>query len=108
MPRPFLILAFLILPHAAIAQNANPPAAPDTGTWQPPAGSRRYVTVEGIANPWIFDLVIAGGRVTGEVRQRPANPAGMETPAPFQVLNGTARGDTIALTIEANGGDRIV
>ena len=108
MPRPFLILAFLMLPHAAIAQNANTPAVRDTGTWQPPAGSRRYVAVEGVANPWIFDLVIAGGRVTGEARQRAANPAGMETSAPFQLLNGTARGDTIAFTIESNGGDRIV
>jgi len=106
MPRPFLILAFLMLPHAAIAQNAKT-AAPDTGTWQTPAGSRRYVAVEGVANPWIFDLVIAGGRVTGEARQRPANPAGMEASAPFQLLNGTSRGDTIAFTIESNGGDRI-
>lgn len=108
MPRLFLILAFLMLPHAAIAKNVNTPAAPDTGTWQTPAGSRRYVAVEGVANPWIFDLVIAGGRVTGEARQRPANTAGMEASAPFQLLNGTARGDTIAFTIESNGGDRIV
>jgi hypothetical protein len=108
MPRLFLIPAFLMLPHAAIAQNANSPAARDTGTWQTPAGSRRYVAVEGVANPWIFDLVIAGGRVTGEARQRQANPAAMEASAPFQLLNGTARGDTIAFTIESNGGDRIV
>lgn len=108
MPRPFLMLAFLTLPHAAIAQNANARPAPDTGAWQTPAGSRRYVTVEGIANPWIFDLVIAGGRVTGEVRQRAAKAAGMEAPAPFKLLNGTARGDSIAFTIESNGGDRIV
>src|SRR5262245_59991209 len=104
MPRPFFILAFLILPHDAIAENANAPAAPDTGAWQTPAGSRRYVTVAGIANPWIFDLVIAGGRVTGEARQR----GGKEASAPFQLLNGTARGDTIAFTIQSTGGDRIV
>ena len=107
MPRLFLILAFLMLPHATIAQNANPPAAPDTGTWQTPAGSRRYVAVEGVANPWIFDLVIAGGRVTGEARQRPANPAGMEASAPFQLLNGTARGDTNEFMHEINGGNRV-
>src|SRR6185503_9055686 len=104
MPRPYLILAFLMLPHAAIAQSANAPAAPDIGTWQAPAGSRRYVAVEGTANPWIFDLVITGGRVTGEARQRP----GMEASGPFQLLNGTVRGDTIAFTIESNGGDRVV
>ena len=108
MPRLFLILAFLVLPRAAMTQNGNTPAAPDIGTWQAPAGSRRYVAVEGTANPWIFDLVITGGRVTGEARQRPANPAVTEAPGPFQVLNGTARGDTIAFTIESNGGDRVV
>ena len=108
MPRPFLILAFLVLPRAALAQNANRATAPDTGARQAPAGSRRYVAVEGTANPWLFDLVITGGRVTGEARQRPSNPAGTEALGPFQVLNGTARGDTIAFTIESNGGDRIV
>lgn len=108
MPRLFLILAFLVLPRALMTQNGNTPAAPDIGTWQAPAGSRRYVAVEGTANPWIFDLVITGGRVTGEARQRPANPAVTEAPGPFQVLNGTARGDTIAFTIESNGGDRVV
>jgi hypothetical protein len=106
MPRPFLILAFLVLQRAAMTQNGN--AAPDIGTWQPPAGSRRYVAVEGTANPWIFDLVITGGRVTGEARQRPANPAVIEAPGPFQVLNGTVRGDTIAFMIESTGGDRVV
>ena len=108
MPRLFLVLAFLVLPRAAMTQNGNAPAAPDIGTWQAPAGSRRYVAVEGTANPWIFDLVITGGRVTGEARQRPANPAVTEAPGPFQVLNGTARADTIAFTIESNGGDRVV
>jgi hypothetical protein len=106
MPRPFHILAFLMLPHAANSQNATTQAAPDPGTRL--AGSLRYVAVEGVRNPWIFDLVIAGGRVTGEARQRPANPAGTEPSAPFQLLNGNARGDTIAFTIESNGGDRIV
>ena len=108
MPLLVLVLASLLLPRAAIAQNANAPAAPDTGAWQAPAGSRRYVAVEGVANPWIFDLVIAGGRVTGEARQRPANPAVRETSPPFPVVNGTAHGDTIAFTIESNGGDRVV
>jgi hypothetical protein len=99
MARLFLILAFLVLPRAAMTQDGNASAPP---------GSRRYVAVEGTANPWIFDLVITGGRVTGEARQRPANPAVTEAPGPFQVLNGTARGDTIAFTIESNGGDRVV
>src|SRR5688572_20428349 len=108
MPRLFLLLAFLVLPRTSIAQNAKTPAAPDTGAWQAPAGSRRYVAVEGVANPWIFDLVIAGGRVTGEARQRPAHSAVTEASPPFQILNGSARGDTIAFTIESNGGDRVV
>jgi hypothetical protein len=66
------------------------------------------VAVEGVANPWIFDLVIAGGRVTGEARQRPANPALGEASPPFQVVNGTARGDTIEFMLEFHGGDRVV
>ena len=108
MPWLSLILASLVLARVAIAQNVSAPAAPDTGAWQAPAGSRRYVAVEGVANPWIFDLVIAGGRVTGEARQRPANPAVTDASPPFRVLNGTARGDTVAFTIESNGGDRVV
>ena len=111
MPRRFLILALLsslVLPCDANAQNANRPAAPDTGAWQAPAGSRRYVAVEGTANPWIFDLVITGGRVTGEARQRSAPPSVTGASPPFQILNGTARGDTIAFTIESSGGDRVV
>ena len=111
MPRRFLILALLsslVLPCDANAQNANRPAAPDTGAWQAPAGSRRYVAVEGTANPWIFDLVITGGRVTGEARQRSAPPSVTGASPPFQILNGTDRGDTIAFTIESSGGDRVV
>ena len=66
MPRLVLTLASVALTRVAIAQNANATAAPDTGAWQAPAGSRRYVAVEGVANPWIFDLVFARGRVTGK------------------------------------------
>ena len=55
MPRLVLTLASVALTRAAIAQNANATVAPDTGAWQAPAGSRRFVAVEGVANPWIFD-----------------------------------------------------
>ena len=108
MPRLVLTLASVALTRVAIAQNANATAAPDTGAWQAPAGSRRYVAVEGVAKPWTFDLVIAGGRVTGEARQRSANPALSEASPPFQVVNGTARGDTMEVMLEFTGGDRVV
>lgn len=90
MSRLFLMLASAVSTRAAIAQSARSTAAPDTGAWQAPAGSRWYVAVEGVANPWIYDLVIAVGRVTGEARQRPADPALTEPSPPFQVLNATA------------------
>ena len=108
MPRPYLLLASMLLCRTAMAQSTPAAAAPDTGAWQAPAGSRRYVAVEGVANPWVFDLVIAGGRVTGEARQRPSHSTLTPASPPFRILNGTARGDTIAFTLQSSGGDRVV
>ncbi len=74
-----------------------------------PCRLRRHpVAFEGVANPWIFDLVIARRPSQRGSATTAGNPALREASPPFQVVNGTARGDTIEFMLECNSGNRVV
>lgn len=80
-----------------------------------PTGARRWVATEGVATPWVFDLVMKDGAVNGQAMQRAVATGQRPNPplgSPFQISNGTVVGDTIKFSIKVDGryggADRLV
>jgi hypothetical protein len=82
---------------AGAAAGSDPPLAPN---------AQRWVAMDGVATPWIFDLATTRNAVTGSVRQRAVN--GGPYSQPFELHDGVVSGDTISFRLLFNDSDRVI
>jgi hypothetical protein len=75
-------------------------------------GGQRYVAARGIAfAPWIFNVKLENGTVTGNATQGQFDPAsGFWTTlvGPFEIYDGKANGDRISFKLRTPDGGRVI